>query len=366
MRVAVHAADMGGCGYYRLIWPARALQAAGYDVIVYTAESNDGAGGKFDAVFMEDEHGIPRVTDALIEDDVDVIVFQRPLKREIVESIPILQKKGIAVVVEIDDLFHAMSAHNAAFLRANPRYFPDENWNWLKRACQQATLVTCTTPTLADAYGSHGRCDVIPNYVPARYLDIPTPEREIDAVVIGWSGYIGSHPHDLQQVGASVATVVRQTGAIIGVVGPGEGVSRRFGLGNQPVLASGWVGLAEYPAYLAQLDIGLVPLEMTLFNQAKSWLKGLEFASVGVPFLASPTEPYLDLESKGIGWTCRKPKEWQHQLKRLVTEPGLAAEMGANSRELVRSLGLTIEEQCGRWWDAWEWAWTIQKTGVRS
>ena len=34
------------------------------------------------------------------------------------------------------------------------------------------------------------------------------------------------------------------------------------------------------------ITVGMVPLALTPFNQAKSYIKGLEFAARGVPFVA--------------------------------------------------------------------------------
>jgi hypothetical protein len=114
--------------------------------------------------------------------------------------------------------------------------------------------------------------------------------------------------------------------------------------------ASEWVSLKEYPYYMSQFDIGIVPLDLTPFNQAKSWLKGLEFAALGVPFLASPTEPYVLLNvAYGIG-TLAKHRKWLPTLKKVLADH---AEIGADHREKVVRHALTIEDQAWQWRDAW-------------
>jgi hypothetical protein len=40
------------------------------------------------------------------------------------------------------------------------------------------------------------------------------------------------------------------------------------------------------------IHVGLVPLTRGPFNEAKSYLKGLEYAAAGIPFIATPTEEY--------------------------------------------------------------------------
>ena len=62
---------------------------------------------------------------------------------------------------------------------------------------------------------------------------------------------------------------------------------------------TGMIEQELFHAQVAQLDTGIVPLQRSRFNEAKSNLKGLEYAALGVPFVASPTAEYERLaESK--------------------------------------------------------------------
>ena len=334
MRVAVHPCDNGGCGWYRLRWPAEVLQVAGHDVIV--AES-------FDALFFNGQMIRPLV-------EADVIVLQRPLARAVVEAIPAIQARGTAVVVEVDDDFHALPKGHGARRGTSVANDPDHNRMWLRRACEQADLVTVTTPALADRYGSHGRVRVLPNLVPAAYLEVPShPSREM-APTVGWTGSVVTHVGDMDVLGGVIPEVLAETGARF--------VSWGVGLTEEALGVKGrvrpWADLrGAYPRQVADLDVGLVPLADNAFSRAKSALKGTEYAALGVPFVGSPRADYLRLHAEvGVGIFAETPEDWRRELTALLTSPELRADVAGRNREAVASL--TYEQHSHRWMDAWK------------
>jgi glycosyltransferase involved in cell wall biosynthesis len=339
-------------GHYRLIWPGQVLSGAGYDVDVVAPDDDR---GRLSLVLADGVDGHPQVVDVNDPPACDVLVLQRPLNRLLVDAIPHLQHAGIAVVVELDDDFRNIHPRNASWAPVQPSRSPHHSWKQLVRACDAADWVTVTTPALAELYAPHGRVSIIPNAVPEAWL---TFARDVDddrgpLPWVGWSGGLNTHPEDLPVMGPSVAQLVNAGVCEFAVVGTGQGVARQLGI--RKLKASGWAPLDEYPVMMQQLDVGVVPLEPTLFNDAKSWLKGLEFAALGVPFVASPTQPYRALNELGVGELAAKPRHWQGMLRRLVTMPTEErVALGALYRQRVREHGLTIEDQAGKWWAAWE------------
>jgi glycosyltransferase involved in cell wall biosynthesis len=99
------------------------------------------------------------------------------------------------------------------------------------------------------------------------------------------------------------------------------------------------------------LDIGLVPLATHSFNETKSWLKGLEYASVGVPFIASDTEPYRALAALGLGDIARRPKDWTRAVCRLVSDRAYRQDRADTYFEIAKTL--TIERNAWRFLEAW-------------
>lgn len=339
MRVAVYPADKGGCGYYRLIWPAEALAHQGADVTVHDPDD-----GGLRGTFLDDPE--PRMIDVETP-DADVVILQRPLRADTVTAIGLLQSRGLRVVVEIDDDFRSIHPRNVSWRACHPSHSPARNWRHLEEACRLADMVVVSTPALARRYGGHGRVAVVPNCIPARYLTITAEPHE--GLRVGWSGSVTTHPTDLQVTRGAVARAI-DGHARMAVVGTGAGVQDALNLLSPPD-ATGWLPIDRYPEALATFDVGIVPLDLIPFNEAKSDLKGLEMAAVGVPFVASPTGQYARLIGSGAGMLADKPKAWFRQLRRLLEVPELRAEMAAAGRAVAA--GRTIEGNTDRWWDAW-------------
>ena len=368
MRVTVHPAGHDACGLYRMVEPARVLAEQGADVECTRELTFTVAHAGSDARLVGDP-------------GTDVVVMQRPLHRWKADLVRVLQDAGVTVVVEIDDDFGSIPEGNPAWLDAHREWMTVGQWEglgrpgpveaeaerqdgsrwvkvlgvlspvsdlWLRRACKTADLVTCTTPALAERYAPHGRVAVLPNLVPERYLSVEAPPH--DGTVVGWGGSVATHVGDLEVTGGGVARAVAETGARFHVVGTGVRVRRSLGLAEAPP-ATGWVELDEWPAALAALDVGIVPLAPSKFNEAKSWLKGLELAAVGVPFVASPTPDYVRLNAEGAGVLASHPDEWERGVRSLVESADLRADLAGLGRDAAARL--TYEAHAGRWWDAW-------------
>ena len=299
---------------------------------------------------------------AVTAPDADVVVLQRPLRRVILDAIPRLQKEGVKVIVEIDDDFSSIDPRNAAFWACQPSpgvYVypdgtekptggPDRNWHNVAAACRIADLVTVTTPALAKRYGAHGRVAVLPNYVPESYLSINAAPHE--GVAVGWAGSVHSHPGDLQVAGIGVAQAVNESGASFVVVGPGNMVAQSLHLREEPS-STGYLPLWDYPMAVANLDIGIVPLVDSAFNRAKSGLKMLEYAALGVVPVGSPTPDNVRLEKHGLGFIAEKPKDWRKTISRLARDKELLAEWQTDVR--TRASLFTYEHNAEQWWDVW-------------
>jgi glycosyltransferase involved in cell wall biosynthesis len=306
--------------------------------------------------------------------DADVLVLQRPMDIEFVEAIPVIQRQGVAVVVEIDDDFHSLPKGHPARKLTSPlvtgvavandfyalqkgqsakKMIPTarktrHNRTNLAQACKLADLVTVTTPALAERYGSHGRVRVIRNLVPARYLTI---EQERRGNLLGWTGSTVTHVDDLRECGSGISDTLRETGARFRVVGTGQGVSDQLDLGDRPIDSTGWVPLREYPIHYARLDVAIAPLQLNPFNEAKSALKMIEAAALGVAVVGSPTSEYIRAAHLGLGMIASTPDEWRAHLVRLLDSSEFRADCAGAAR--LAAADLTYEAHAGEWWDAW-------------
>jgi glycosyltransferase involved in cell wall biosynthesis len=345
MRIGIIPADDQACGHLRLIWPAMALHHLGHDVTLHEPGPVSALPIKVSTV------GTTMSVELVERPPYDVIVIQRTTAWQWAPLIHVLHTAGIRVVLDIDDDLSALSHAHPAHRIYSPVADPTDNHRHLAAAAALVDVVTVTTPALAERYGGHGRVQIIPNCLPAASLltprDRPWPERP----AIGWPGSVRTHPGDLDVTRGAVARVVAKGEAAFRVIGDLDGVQSALALREPPEHVPA-VPLVRYVATLAeQLDIGIAPLVDSPFNQAKSWLKPLEFSAAGIPWVASPTEPYRALHAEGCGLLARKPREWEAHLRRLLASAGLRDDLVGRGREVAGRW--TIEANAWRWEQAW-------------
>ena len=337
MKVKVYPGDKGGVGHYRLIYPAQALQASGRDVII-------GEPGEDDVRFAKLERPDGTCDVVAVNPDsfpaVDVVVIQRPIADTTWQFVRLFQQRGIRVVVDMDDNFDALHPMNpaAVMIRRDPRLCVRN----AHRAIAQADALVVSTPELARVYGRHAkRVTILENRVPSFWLDIP----KVESDTIGWSGTARYHIGDIEQLGPTLGRL-QDIGRDVHIVGP-EPDMTRFGL-RRAATFTGWQPIEQYGSLMAAVGVGVVPLQSSAFNRSKSWLKGIEFAAVGVPVIASPLPEYQRLYGAGlVAGLAHKPKDWYRLLR------DLRPEHGAHLRDRIRELGFTYSDRVDDWWDAW-------------
>jgi glycosyltransferase involved in cell wall biosynthesis len=350
MKVLGLAADSGGCGFYRLRAPAAALQKMGVDVTV-----KDG----IDANAQSFPDGRIQVDE--LHTDADLIIVQRPLDHSLTEVIKQAHRQGIATIVELDDDFSSVHRKNAAYdaIQGKNGYQGPE---WVEKAAALADHVTVSTPQLSK-YARHGRFSILRNCVPDEIFGFAPATRNFEQPRIGWTGSVQTHPDDLQQTKRAVGEVLKTNGLNFTVIGDGEFVATNLGLDKGTnVFATGWVPIEHYYGALANhLDIGIVPLEISTFNEAKSALKGLEYAALGIPFVASPTREYLRMEAYGIGKVAKTPGEWRKQLQRMIDRTSETERIAREARDRMEHEH-TYSVAAPQWIEAWEKAIDYRKT----
>jgi glycosyltransferase involved in cell wall biosynthesis len=352
VKIYVFPADTSGCGYYRLIWPAEVLQARGHDVTIVVPKRRD--------EMLQGKMSGDTMVDVKIPSDADVIVFQRVTHRHLVQAISLIRKRGIAVVVDMDDDLTCIHPANPAFAALHPRNGNrDHSWENTLRACANATMVTVSTPALISRYAKRTAGRVLYNMVPERALDVP----RIDSAVVGWAGSVHSHPTDLQMMGPAIAQHLQHRRQFK-IVGPLAGVHEALGVSRSVEIETTDVvrDIYAWPLAVASIGIGVAPLADSKFNTAKSWLKMAEYAAAGVPCIASPRDEYVRLHRRGVGLLAKNPTEWRQRINALVASESLRTDLSEAGREVMRDL--TIERNAELWLEPWNDAYKIQRQGV--
>ena len=307
-------------GFYRSILPARSLRAIGHKA-------------KVDSTIMVNYFDDLPVS---LAEDVDVLVWQRPLHVEDVETMS-LPFGGLRVVEADDDFLHLQDWSPLLVSYVQQDFVPLDRF---KKCLRIADLITVTTPELAELYKDYcPNIKVLPNHVevPVWELAMANGQRlkEPGKVSIGWAGW--THGYDLDVLMGAIEPVVNWSPmvnhnlATFTLVGWPE-AAKKF---SCPVRAYPWMRIDEYRPVVASFDIGLAPLKNEIFNRGKSWLKVLEYMACGVVPIASAWHAdYSRLIKHGVnGFLARDKKEWREYIQTLVDDPDLRNQMRTAGRQ---------------------------------
>jgi glycosyltransferase involved in cell wall biosynthesis len=363
MKIVVDPADETGCGYYRLIWAARHLQEQGHDVNVRISGTTTGVLLQFadrEKTVISD-FKITRTSDASDENpeeiECDVYVVQRVSHAWHQQLIPLMRKKGISVIVDMDDDLSAVDPGNSAHMAYSKRSRTPFTARYAETCCKVASWVTVSTQNLMNVYARHRRGTVIDNYIPDWVVAGYPPPPTGDKPTFGWPGITWSHPADLQGVGRSAQQLI-DAGYQFKVVGPPSEVKQRLRLNAEPEY-TGRVPIAEWvPTVGNTLDVVMAPLDLSSFNSSKSRLKVLEANAAGRAWVASPRTEYRRYQREsGGGLLANTPREWFQQLKKLLDDEPMRQDMAAQGLKFAATQ--TIGQNSWRWLEAWTNAYKV-------
>jgi len=230
---------------------------------------------------------------------------------------------------------------------------------------RRAHVVTTPSPVIADYISRYNpNVWVCPNTVPASLLTMhmrtrpkpwPTPRR-VPYVV----GYQGSPSHEADWTLAVSRDILRFLEThrewTMHFWGPDE-------IPGWPADRTGhtpWK--AAVPDYYRSLsmDVGVGPLKYSPFNEAKSGLRAVEYAALGVPAVLSDAAPYTDPRTPGrigqvehgvTGLLLGRRDSWWEALHYLADNSAVRHQMGEAAKK--RAAGWTTEANIGTWVDAW-------------
>jgi glycosyltransferase involved in cell wall biosynthesis len=108
-----------------------------------------------------------------------------------------------------------------------------------------------------------------------------------------------------------------------------------------------WTEAGEVAA-IQQMDIGLMPLPDTPWEQGKCAYKLIQYMACGLPVIASPVGMNVDVVEEGVnGFLAKDGAEWLEALRTLVRDAPLRRRMGERGFALVQK-EYTVEGNFGK------------------
>jgi glycosyltransferase involved in cell wall biosynthesis len=161
--------------------------------------------------------------------------------------------------------------------------------------------------------------------------------RDTDAIRIGYTSGTPSHHRDFAVVADVLARILRaHPRAVLTVVGELD-VERFAALREQrpQIEVRPRVRWPDLPQEVARFDVNLAPLEPdNPFCECKSEIRCATASMVGVPTIASPTQPQRAAIIDGVtGWIATSAEEWERCLDEALSSAECRAHRGVAARE---------------------------------
>ena len=235
--------------------------------------------------------------------DADIIFVQRNTFNEVLNEIFYWRHNGKIVVVDLDDAYEYMTENTGSpsyelwinsrikqedgkYLQVYPRPLDQLKWG-----VQLAGALSSPSGVICDDWKQYARTYLFPNYIDRELYTRRPVYHPSGRILIGWGG---SMTHLLSWQASGIADACRR------IITERKNVDL-FLLGDPRVqkfidvppsrkMAIGWVSSAEFGLRMCVADIGVIPLYGE-YDRRRSWIKSLEFTSLGTPWLGTNMEP---------------------------------------------------------------------------
>ena len=276
-----------------------------------------------------------------------VILHRVPWQPAIADLVAVMRARGKPVIFETDDLVFAPELQDRiAFLdtlspEAARRFRND--MTQVAHTFSACDCVLTTTGYLAEAAEEHGK----PAFVQRNAASLEMvqcaeraharPRERSGQVTLAYFSGTGSHNRDFATIAPVLAELMtRNPQVVLHLSGHLDAGPSLQPFSNR-IRRAPFVAWQDLPELIAQADINLAPLELdNPFCQAKSEIKYVEAALVGVPTVASATEAFVHSIRPGeTGYLATTADEWRQHLAQLVEDAALRRRVGAAARHAV-------------------------------
>ena len=255
-----------------------------------------------------------RFPDVLRSHRFDVTLLQRELLSTLVTLEPLTNSPRI---LDVDDAIWLYRGGHAA-----------------RRLARLTDRIICGNAYLADWFGALNKnVGILPTGIDTeRYVPRPSKNEDSPRLVIGW---IGTSPNlrYLRGIEQDLATVLRQRpNAELHVVC--DQAPSLPSLDQSRLKFVPWAEDIEI-ASLQQMDIGIMPLEDSMWARGKCSFKMLQYMACGLPSVVSPVGTNAEILRSGNVAIGASEGEWVEALTSLIDDRRMRAVLGAAARRMV-------------------------------
>jgi glycosyltransferase involved in cell wall biosynthesis len=260
-------------------------------------------------------------------DEARTVVVQRQVDLAPSLSLERLATAGRRLVYDVDDAVWLSGrqtvGHSLGFLRGGPRKV-----RWL---AERADHVIAGNEVLAEHLGRYNeRVTVVPSLVDTAAYAVRKHEQGA-TVILGWIGSPTTAVY-LQRLGPVLERFAAESSRPVRLVVVGGPAPR---LARVEVQERVWSVGAERDV-LADMDIGLMPLDDTPWSRGKCAYKALQYMACGIP----PLVDYVGISASVVGdagYVAANSAQWLEGLHTLAGDPSLRTRLGQVGRRRIET-----------------------------
>jgi len=241
-----------------------------------------------------------------------------------------LRKNSRKIIYNFDDA--------VMYSDKNPQRHSWSHFIPFRRTVKLADMVIVGSSYLAEhARRFNSNVKILPIGLRVSDYKVDCPAKQDDRIRLVWIGskstlnYLAAIKPVLEEIGSRYNNVVLRIIA-----------DEFFDLQNMPVEKRLW-SQETRGLDLAACDIGLTPLPDNRFTQGKCSFKVLEYASAGLPVIASPVGTNsVHLRDKITGFLVTDAQEWLDRITQLIDNPQLRKQMGQQGRVHAEQFDVSV------------------------
>ncbi len=261
----------------------------------------------------------------------DVVVLQQPEGVRWTNLVRKLRSRGVTVLYEVDDYLDDVRRRED---HAFASFYPKSRMRNIHACMRACDGIVCSTEFLAEKYARFDR----PIYVAENGLDLarynlPRPPRGQsggrESIVLMWSGATGH-----TQAGLPWMLAVRDTmraHSELCFASIGEDFTAPLKEFSERTITVPFTSLECYPGAMTLGDIALAPAGASDWYKAKSQLRAMEAAALGIPVIAD--SHYAPSVEDGVtGYVVDSPVQVMGKIAHLLDD-GRRRRMGEAARQ---------------------------------
>ncbi|MGH2276166.1 rhamnan synthesis F family protein [Streptococcus uberis] len=279
-----------------------------------------------------------------------IIIYRAPDVPILTQICIIANKKGIPTFYDIDDLvFDTKYTNQLSYTKSLSQHDKnnyDESVRGYGRMLENCDAVITSTNQLVKELQNYKSVVILNRNVLSKQLveiSKQTPHKVKEDCKIKMAYFSGSitHNENFELIKPAIIALLSNFSHLelhlVGHLDVPEDIARF----NKQIVIHPFVDWKELPKLISSIDINLVPLVTSTFNQAKSEIKWLEAAAVKVPTVASKIGAFKDVIKDGFDGVLADDSEWEEKLRQLIENKNFRVQIAENAYQVVMTKSTT-------------------------